>query len=165
MQNVCYHLKINKRIFSASIEKWTLHSMEKNEKTFHVMDHFSIQGQIELYGLYILKKTTTKSFSILFFTQSFPSFLNTCTIHLSLLHLITSLTFSMHILSLNSAFVFFSLSDTPHIYLTILISALSSFASCSAFTAHVSLPYIIELQTHAHTLSLSTSMPPSCQNT
>ena len=73
--------------------------------------------------------------SILFFTQSFPSFLNTCPIHLSLLRLITSLIFSMHILSLSSASVFFSLSDTPHIHLTILISALSSFASCSAFTA------------------------------
>ena len=86
--------------------------------------------------------------SILFFTQSFPSFLNTCPIHLSLLRLITSLIFSMPILSLSSAFVFFSLSDTPHIHLTILISALSSFASCSAFTAHVSLPYIIELRAH-----------------
>ena len=84
--------------------------------------------------------------SILFFT---PSFLNTCPIHLSLLHLITSLIFSMSILSLSSAFVFFSLSDTLHIHLTSLISALSSFASCSTFTAHVSLPYIIELQTHA----------------
>ena len=72
-----------------------------------------------------------------------------CPIYLSLLHLITSLIFSMHILSLSSAFVFFSLSDPPHIHLTILISALSSFASCSAFTAHVSLPYIIELWTHA----------------
>ena len=87
--------------------------------------------------------------SILFFTQSFPSFLNTCPIHLSLLRLITSLIFSMPILSLSSAFVFFSLSDTPHIHLTILISALSSFVSCSAFIAHVSLPYIIELRTHA----------------
>ena len=52
------------------------------------------------------------------------------------------------ILSLSSAFVF-SLSGTPHIHLTILISALSSLASCSAFTAHVSLTYIIELRTHA----------------
>ena len=86
--------------------------------------------------------------SILFFTQSFLSFLNICPIHLSLLHLITSLIFLMPILSLSSAFVF-SLSDTPHIHLTILISALSSFVSCSAFTAHVSLPYIIELPTHA----------------
>ena len=86
--------------------------------------------------------------SILFFTQSLPSFLNTCPIYLSLLHSITSLIFSMPILSLSSAFVF-SLSDTPHIYLTILISDLSSFASCLVFTAHVSLLYIIELWTHA----------------
>ena len=48
--------------------------------------------------------------SILFFTQSFPSFLNTCPIHFSLLCLITSLIFSMPILSLSSAFVFISLS-------------------------------------------------------
>ena len=78
--------------------------------------------------------------SISFFTQSFPSFLNTCHIHLSLLCLITSLIFSMPILSLSSAFVFFSLSDTPHIHLTILISALSSFCfllsiHCSCFTS------------------------------
>ena len=28
--------------------------------TFHAMDHFSVQGQIELYGLYILKKDNNK---------------------------------------------------------------------------------------------------------
>ena len=48
--------------------------------------------------------------SILFFTQSFPSFLSTCPTHLSLLRLITSLIFSMPILSLSSAFV----SQTLH---------------------------------------------------
>ena len=52
--------------------------------------------------------------SILFFTQSFLSFLNTCPIHLSLLHLITSLIFSMPIFSLSSAFVFFSQWHATH---------------------------------------------------
>ena len=62
-----------------------------------------------------------------------PPFLNICPIHLSLLHLITSLIFSMPILSLSSAFVF-SLSDTPHIHLTILISALNF---CFLLSIHI----------------------------
>src|SRR5260221_9530144 len=48
---------------------------------------------------------------------------------------------STPILSLNITLVILSLRDTPHIILIILVSALSSFASCSALTGHVSLPY------------------------
>src|SRR5260221_992257 len=51
------------------------------------------------------------------------------------------------ILSLTFTLVILSLRDTPHIILIILISALSSFASCSALIGHVSLPYIIQLRT------------------
>ena len=100
-----------------------------------------------IFGLPLPLLPSTVIF-ILFFTQSFPYFLNTCPIHLSLLHLITSLIFSMPILSLNSAFVFFSLSDTPHIHLTILISALSSFASCSAFGSLPQIPKTFGVSLH-----------------
>ena len=100
-----------------------------------------------------------------FFTQSYPSFLNTCPIHLSLLHLITSLIFSMPILSLSSAFVFFSLSDTPHIHLTILISASFQLSQVllpaqhllPMFHFHISLNF----EHMPHTLSLLMSMLPS----
>ena len=66
--------------------------------------------------------------------------------HLSLLHLITSLIFSMPILSLSSAFVFFSLSDTPHIHLTtttttiyfnkVVFPSLLGLTSSMAFPQH-----------------------------
>ena len=63
-------------------------------------------------------------------------------------HYITNL-FNAHTLP-SAQHLSSSLSVTLHTFhLTILISALSSFDSCSAFTAHVSFPYIIELQTHA----------------
>ena len=72
--------------------------------------------------------------SILFFTQSFPSFLNTCPIHLSLLCLITLLIFSMPIPSLSSAFVFFSL------WYSIYPSHHSHFSSLVLLPAQHSLP-------------------------
>src|SRR5260221_12646629 len=83
------------------------------------------------------------------FTQSQSSFLSTCPNHLSLFCFTTTLitSTSTPILPLNITLVILSLRDTPHIILIILISALSSFASCSALIGHVSLPYIIQLRT------------------
>ena len=94
--------------------------------------------------------------SILFFTQSFPPpFLNTCPIHLSLLHLITSLIFSMLILSL-----FSSLSVTLHTSISPFSFQLSQVLlpaqhSLPMFHIHISLNF----EHMPHTLSLSTSMP------
>ena len=85
--------------------------------------------------------------SILLLTQSSLSFLSTWPIHLNLLRLITSSISLIPRLFLSSALVFLSLSDTPHIHLTILISALLSLATCSVFAAKVSLPIV--LHTHA----------------
>src|SRR5260221_10807054 len=79
------------------------------------------------------------------FTQSQSSFLPTCPNHLSLFHFPTTPITSTPILSLNIMLVILSLRDTPHIILIILISAFSSFASCSALIGHVSLPYIVQL--------------------
>ena len=105
--------------------------------------------------------------SILFFTQSFPSFLNTCPIHLSLLRLITSLIFSMPILSLSSAFVS-PLSVTLHISISpFSFSAFLKFSfllsiHCPCFTSI----YHWTSNTCPIHFSLSTSMPPlTCQNT
>ena len=98
--------------------------------------------------------------SILFFTQSFPSFLNTCPIHLSLLCLITSLIFSMPILSFSICL----LSQWHSIYLS-CHSHFSSLKFCFLLSFHC--PYfhiLLNFKHMPHRLSLSTSMPP-CQNT
>src|SRR5260221_56975 len=58
------------------------------------------------------------------FTQSQSSFLSTCPNHLSLFHFTTTPIASTPILSLDIALVIFSLRETPHIILIILISAL-----------------------------------------
>src|SRR5260221_7982033 len=79
------------------------------------------------------------------FTQSQSSCLSTCPNHLSLFRFTTTPIASTPILSLNITLVILSLRDT-HIILILLISALSSFASCSALIGHVSLPYIIQLR-------------------
>src|SRR5664279_3966297 len=51
-------------------------------------------------------------------------------------------------LSRSSSLEFLSFSVTPHIHLIIILCALSSLCMCSAFIAHVSLPYIITHWTH-----------------
>ena len=85
---------------------------------------------------------------IIFFTQSSPSFRSTCPNHLNLFCFMASDTDSIPILSLSSALSTLSLSNTPHIHLTILISILSNLPLCSAIMAHVSLPHTIILLTH-----------------
>ena len=85
---------------------------------------------------------------MIFFTQSSSSFRSTCPNHLNLFRFTASDTDSIPILSLSSALGTLSLSDTPHIHLTILISVRSNLPLCSAVMAHVSLPYTIALLTH-----------------
>src|SRR5208282_764082 len=61
----------------------------------------------------------------------------------------SSETLSIPSRCLNSSQVFLSFSVTPHICLTIILSALSSLCLSSTFIGQVSLPYIIEILTHA----------------
>ena len=86
--------------------------------------------------------------NMIFFTQSSSSLCSTCPNHLNLFHFTASDTDSIPILSLSSALDTLSLSDTPHIHLTILISVRSNLPLCSAIMAHILLPYIIALLTH-----------------
>jgi len=63
------------------------------------------------------------SYSMYFFTQSLSSFCNTCPYHLNLFRRSTEIMSSNPSLSLNPLLGILSCSFTPHIHLTILISA------------------------------------------
>jgi len=78
------------------------------------------------------------SYSIHFFTQSLSSFHSTCCS--------TEIMSSNRSLSLNSLLLTLSCSFTPHIHLTILISALWSATSFSFLTGPVSLIYAFMLK-------------------
>src|SRR5260221_3465189 len=80
-------------------------------------------------------------------SKTVQPFLSTCPNHLILFHFTTTPIICTPILSVKITLVILSIRDTPHIILIILISAFSSFASCSALIGHVSLPYIIQLRT------------------
>ena len=75
---------------------------------------------------------------MIFFTQSSSSFRSTRPNYLNLFRFTASDTDSIPILFFSSALGTISLSDTPHIYLTILISIRSNLPLCSAVMAHVS---------------------------
>lgn len=92
--------------------------------------------------------TPPTSILVHFFSHSSSSFLSTCPNHRSrpLLNTYINVSIPNHLLS--SSFLFLSLSLTPHINLTICISALSILCTFSPFNAHVSLPYNITLLTH-----------------
>ena len=98
------------------------------------------------------------SYSCLYFSQSPTSNLQSLTcfnpviiilpLHITklsqLLFLLnTSETLSIPSRCLNSSNDFLSFSVTPHIYLTIILSALSSLCLSSTFIGKVTLPYII----------------------
>ena len=76
-----------------------------------------------------------------FFTQLFSSFRSTCPNHLNLPLCILFSTHSMPKRFKSSSLRFLSFKDTPHILLTIILSALLNLARSSAFIAQVSLPY------------------------
>src|SRR5260221_623778 len=79
-----------------------------------------------------------------------PLFLrSTCPNLLNLPCRTTSNTHSIPNRPNNSSFVFLSFNVTPHIHLTIILSALSNLRTSSAFITQVSLPYTITLCTHA----------------
>jgi len=77
------------------------------------------------------------SYSIHFFTQSLSSFRNTCPYHRSLFCCSTENMSSNSSLPLNSLLGTLSCNFTPHIHLTILISALGSATSFSFLTGQV----------------------------
>ena len=84
-----------------------------------------------------------------FFTQLFSSFRSTCPNHLNLPLCILFSTHSMPKRFKSSSLRFLSFKDTPHILLTIILSALLNLARSSAFIAQVSLPYTNTLCTQA----------------
>ena len=87
------------------------------------------------------------SYSIHFFTQSLSAFRNTCTYHHNLFRCSTEIMSSNASLSLYPLLGILSCSFTPHIHLTILISARWSATSFSFLTGQVSLPCNILLHT------------------
>src|SRR5260221_6060286 len=82
-------------------------------------------------------------------TQSSLFLRSMCPNHLNLPCRTTSNTHSTPNRPNNSSFVFLSFNVTPHIHLTIILSALSNLRISSTFIAQVSLPYTITLCTHA----------------
>jgi len=88
---------------------------------------------------------TPTSYSIHFFTQSLSSFRNTCPYHHNLFRCSTEIMSPS--LPLNCLLGALSCNFTPHIHLTILISALGSATSFSFLTGQVSLPCNIPLHT------------------
>src|SRR5260221_12168084 len=82
-------------------------------------------------------------------TQSSLFLRSMCPNHLNLPCRTTSNTHSIPNRPHNSSFVFLSFNVTPHIHLTIILSALSNLRISSTFIAQVSLPYTITLCTHA----------------
>jgi len=85
--------------------------------------------------------------SVHFFTQSLSSFRSTCPYHRNLFYCSTEIMSSNSSLSLNPLLGTLSCSLTPHIHLTILISAHSSTTSFSFLMGQVSLPCNILLHT------------------
>ena len=77
-------------------------------------------------------------YSIHFFTQSLSSFRSTCPYHRNLFRCSTEIMSSNWSLPLNSLLGTLSCNFTPHIHLTILISALWSATSFSFLTGQVS---------------------------
>ena len=94
-----------------------------------------------LFGLLLGLRPST-SYSIHFFTQSSSSFRSTCPYQRSLFCCNTNAMSSIPSLwlSLNSLLGSLSFSLTPHIHLTILISACWSATTFSFLTGQVSLP-------------------------
>jgi len=81
------------------------------------------------------------------FSQSLPSFRNTCPYHRNLFRCSTEIMSSKPSLPLNSLLGTLSCNFTLHIHLTILISALWSATSFFFLTGQVSLPCNILLRT------------------
>jgi len=86
-------------------------------------------------------------YSIHFFTQSLSSFRSTCPYHRNLFRCSTEMMSSNSSLRISSLLGTLSCNFTPHIYLTILISAVWSATSFSFLTSQVSLPCNILLRT------------------
>ena len=101
-----------------------------------------------------------------FFTQLFSSFRSTCPNHLNLPLCILFSTHSMPKRFKSSSLRFLSFKDTPHILLTIILSALLNLARSSAFIAQVSLPYTNTLCTQASYIFPFSfkETPPFCQH-
>jgi len=112
------------------------------------------------------------SYSIHFFTQSLPSFHNTCPYHRNLFRCSTKIMSSKPSLPLDCLLGTLSCNFTPHIHLTILISALWSATSFSFITGQVSLPCNIVLHTQllynlpltVNDISLLVSNSTNCPN-
>ena len=146
----------------AAVGRWLYRAVSSFSSSLfnpHSLMYFSTTWLHVILSLprHLLPSTSS---DMIFFTQSSSSFPSTCHNDLTLFCFTASDTDSTPILSLSSALGTVSLSDTPHIYLTILISVRSNLPLCSTVMAHVSLPYIIALLTHVtYSFSISLSDP------
>ena len=104
------------------------------------------------------------SYSMHFLTQSSSTFCSTCPYHRSLFCCNTNAMSSIPSLSLSSLLGDLSFSLTPHIQLTILISACWSATSFSFLTGQVSLPCNILLPLIINDTSLLVSSGTNCLN-
>ena len=98
---------------------WSMASTLFNPCAWQSFSTISLQV---FFGLPLGLSPST-SYSIHFFTQSLSSFCDTCPYHRNLFHCSTAIMTSNPSLSLNSLLGILSCSFTPHIHLTILISA------------------------------------------
>ena len=112
---------------------------------FTCLTVFSTISLQVFFGL-LLGLAPFTSYSIHFFTQSLSSFRNTCPYHRNLFCCNTEIKSSNPSLSLNPLLGTLTCSFTPHIHLTILISASWSATSFSFLTGQVSLPCNILLR-------------------
>ena len=110
----------------------------------HAWQSFSTTSLPVLFGLPLGLGLST-SYSMHFFTQSSPSFRNTCPYHRSLFCCNANVLSSIPNLSLSSILGNLSFSWTPHIHLTILISA--RWSATSFLAGQISLPCNILLRT------------------
>jgi len=125
---------------------WSVASSLFNQRASQSFSTISVQV---FFGLPLGLAPST-SYSMHFFTQSLSSFRNTCPYHRNLFHCSTEIMSSNPSLSLNPLVGILSCSFTPHIHLTILISALWSASSFSSYRP--------DLHSMQHTTSHTTAV-------
>jgi len=114
---------------------WSTASCPLNPRTWQSFSTISLQV---FFGL-LLGLAPSTSYSIHFFTQSLSSIRNICPYHRNLFRCSTKIMSSNPSLSLNPLLGILSCRFTPHIHLTILISARWSATSFSFLMGQVSL--------------------------